>query len=159
MRRNKLGFTGLLGLVGLLLVAVGCGAESRLPTHMKDAMREASAAMKSDDPEAMCGSVHSIQNSLYEWQEFARGNQHEVIERTMQGLDQVAIGCGGMRGMLTAPAEIDVAQLRDNYETWAAEVRKATTKESSFGNMFLWFFGCMVLGGFLMFARRKFREA
>lgn len=121
-------------------------------------MKATSNALKAGKPEMACTSIHKIENGLYEWQEFARGNQPAMIEELLRGVESFAFQCQRQAQNGEAPT-IDIAALRTSYEAWATYVTKTTTSESSFGKLFLWFFGFMVLGGFLMYARRKFREA
>lgn len=95
-------------------------------------------------------------NALYEWQNVARGNQPALIQEFLDGIEPIASPCMYLDARDT---EIDVEQARDRYEAWEANARKKTEHKSGFLTWLLYILIPLVVAGFLMFWRRKFREA
>lgn len=146
--------------IGLLVavLATGCGGpDSSMPTNVLSAMKATTSALNSGDAESACRSLGSISNALYEWQEFARGNQPVLIEELLARLEGISFEC--MRGGRVDQGEIDVSSLQAKYDQWHDFAAKNTERKSGFSTWILYIVGPAVVGGFLMYWRRKFREA
>jgi hypothetical protein len=149
-----------LGLGLVLLGMLGCGSDSMLPLAVHDSMKVVEVSLEQQDSEASCTALMGLTGELYEWQSFARGNQPMLVQELLMGLEYVTSGCQGVSLGEGGQAEgIDLDTLRQRYEHWADETAKSTTRESSAGKWFAYLFGSLVIGGILMYWRRKFREA
>ena len=152
--------TSLETIVGLgvlaVVLATGCGgADSTLPPEIVNTMKATKTAFNQGDAEAACQSLGEVSNAIYKWQEFAKGNQPVLIEELLHRLEGVSFDCANVR----SGGEVEIASLQSQYGEWDAFVIKNTTRKSGFAMWLVYILGPLLVGGFLMYWRRKFREA
>lgn len=133
-----------------------------MPPVVLDAMKATESALEGNDAEAACEAITSVGNALYEWQDYARGNQPVLIEELLRELESLSSTCSYRQqndGGEIDSGEIDGDELGERYEAWASFAHKNTKRQSGLSTWALYIFGPLLAGGFLMFWRRKFREA